>query len=69
MCGILSLFVFPFLFGPLAVIFGVIGLHKAKRSGRAGSGMGVAGLVLGFIGIVGGFLVVTGAIGNGTNNR
>ena len=44
-CGILGFFFLPFLylFGPLAIIFGVLGL---KNRGR---GMAIAGLVLGII--------------------
>ncbi|MDG1348550.1 MAG: DUF4190 domain-containing protein [Flavobacteriales bacterium] len=42
-CGILGFFFLPFLLGPLAIIFGALGL---KNSGR---GMAIAGLVLGSI--------------------
>lgn len=42
-CGILGFFFLPFLLGPLAIIFGVLGL---KRDGR---GMAIAGLVLGIL--------------------
>jgi len=42
-CGILGFFFLPFLLGPLAIVFGVMGM---KRSGR---GMAIAGLVLGII--------------------
>jgi hypothetical protein len=42
-CGILGFFFLPFLLGPLAIIFGALGL---KNRGR---GMAIAGLVLGII--------------------
>ena len=42
-CGILGFFFLPFLLGPLAIIFGALGL---KNSGR---GMAIAGFVLGII--------------------
>jgi len=42
-CGILGFFFLPFLLGPLAIIFGALGL---KNSGK---GMAIAGLILGII--------------------
>ena len=42
-CGILGFIFLPFLLGPLAIIFGVLGL---KNEGR---GMAITGLVLGLI--------------------
>ena len=42
-CGILGFFFLPFLLGPLAIVFGVLGL---KNDGR---GMAIAGLILGII--------------------
>ena len=45
-CGILGFFFLPFLLGPLAIVFGAIGM---KRSGR---GMAITGLVLGIIQVV-----------------
>jgi hypothetical protein len=44
--GIIGLFVLPWLLGPLAIIFGALGLN------RGGRGMAIAGLVLGVIDLV-----------------
>lgn len=44
--GILGLFRYGLLFGPLAIIFGIIGLN------REGRGMALAGLILGIIDII-----------------
>lgn len=60
-CGIVSLFVAGYLLGSLAILFGVIGMYKAKQSGRRGRGMGVAGIVLGILGFIGAALVAGGA--------
>ncbi|MEC9209526.1 MAG: DUF4190 domain-containing protein [Bacteroidota bacterium] len=42
-CGILGFFFLPFLLGPLAIVFGALGL---KNEGR---GMAITGLILGII--------------------
>lgn len=44
--GILGLFVFSWLLGPLAIIFGALGLS------RGGKGLAIAGLILGIIDLV-----------------
>jgi hypothetical protein len=41
----------PYLTNLLAVIFGIVGLAKAKSRNGAGRGMAVTGLILGFIGL------------------
>lgn len=51
-CGIVSLLVLPILFGPLAIIFGAIGMAQTKQRGERGYGMAVAGLVIGIIATV-----------------
>jgi hypothetical protein len=53
--GILSLLMFftvvpPFIMGGLAVIFGILGLSKAKQ-GAPNKGLAIAGLVCGIAGI------------------
>ena len=58
--GIVSLVLFfacgaGILAGLLAVVFGFIGMSKAKEIGK-GRGMGLAGLILGLVGIIGGIL-------------
>jgi hypothetical protein len=49
-CGILGCI--PILTGLLAVIFGVVGLNKARDPYVSGKGMSIAGLVLGIISLV-----------------
>ena len=57
-CGILGCI--PFLTGLLAIVFGFMGLGKAKKT-NSGRGLAVAGLVLGFLSILGwGFFAVLG---------
>jgi hypothetical protein len=50
-CGIVGLLVFGVVLGPLAVIFGSVGLSRANR-GASGKGMAIAGLVMGSIATV-----------------
>jgi Domain of unknown function (DUF4190) len=50
-CGIVGLFIFDFILGPLAIIFGGIGLRWASR-GAGRRGMAWAGLILGIVDIV-----------------
>ena len=42
-CGVVGLFVAPIILGPLAIIFGALGLKKNLK------GMAIAGLILGII--------------------
>lgn len=57
-CGIVGLFIANLILGPLAIIFGAIGLQRANRgAGRRtmsawGLGLGIVALVLGIIAIV-----------------
>jgi hypothetical protein len=50
-CGIVGIFIANFILGPLAIIFGGIGLSRANR-GAKGRGMAIAGLILGVVDIV-----------------
>lgn len=50
-CGIVGLVVFGIILGPLALIFGGIGLQRAKQ-GASGRGMALAGIILGAIDLV-----------------
>lgn len=50
-CGIIGLFLFNFILGPLAIIFGGIGVSRANR-GAGHRGMSWAGVVLGIIDIL-----------------
>lgn len=45
--AILSL-VMAFVFWPLAIVFGHIGLAQIRRTGEEGRGLAVAGLVIGY---------------------
>jgi uncharacterized protein DUF4190 len=49
-CGIVGLIVFAFILGPLAIIFGGVGLSRAK-SGAPHRNMAWAGIILGVIDI------------------
>lgn len=50
-CGVVGLFLFQVVLGPLAVIFGGIGLNRANRGARR-RGMALAGIILGVIDII-----------------
>lgn len=50
-CGIIGCLFFGIILGPLAVIFGAVGLSRANR-GASGKGMAIAGLILGVIATV-----------------
>jgi hypothetical protein len=54
-------FILP-LFALLAIIFGAIGVSKAKSMGGVGRGMGLTGLILGCVGMVFFALVVVGTV-------
>lgn len=62
-CGIVGLFVFAIILGPLALILGLVALNKAKR-GAGHRGLAIAGVVLGVVDIAL-FLVVLLAAANG----
>ena len=50
-CGIIGIFLFEIILGPLAIIFGGIALSRANR-GAGKRGMAWAGLILGIIDVV-----------------
>lgn len=50
-CGLLLCI--PFLTGLLAVIFGAVGLKKAREPGRGGKGLALTGLILGLVNLIG----------------
>ena len=50
-CGIVGLLLFNVILGPLAVIFGGIGLSRANK-GAPHKGQAIAGIVLGIIDLV-----------------
>ncbi|HSI33939.1 MAG: DUF4190 domain-containing protein [Phycisphaerae bacterium] len=49
-CGIAG--IIPFVPSLLALVFGMVGLNRAKQLGGTGRGMAVSGLVLGILGLV-----------------
>ncbi len=50
-CGIVGLVIFAFILGPLAIIFGGVGLSRAGR-GAPHRNMALAGVILGVLDIV-----------------
>jgi hypothetical protein len=54
-CGIVGLLCFGFILGPLAIIFGGVGMSRANQ-GADHKGLAVAGLVLGIVDVA--FLVL-----------
>ena len=49
--GVVGLFLFNIVLGPLAVIFGAVGLNRTQR-GASGRGMAIAGIALGVFDVV-----------------
>ncbi|MYW02720.1 DUF4190 domain-containing protein [Streptomyces sp. SID3343] len=54
-CGIVGLLCFGFILGPLAIIFGGVGISKANQ-GADHKGLAIAGLVLGIVDVA--FLLI-----------
>ncbi|WP_034262526.1 DUF4190 domain-containing protein [Actinospica robiniae] len=50
-CGIIGVFLFDFILGPLALIFGGVGLRNANH-GAGHRGMALAAVILGIVDIV-----------------
>ncbi|GGS48386.1 DUF4190 domain-containing protein [Streptomyces griseoviridis] len=65
-CGIIGLFLFNVILGPVAIVLGAVGMRQAAVKG--GGGMAKAGVVLGVIDLVifGVLLAVTAANGGFT---
>ncbi len=57
--GIVSLFLFGIIAGPLAIIFGALRV----KPGSAGRGMAIAGIILGALGIIG-YIVLLSVLGH-----
>ncbi|MFV0137726.1 DUF4190 domain-containing protein [Streptomyces sp. HMX87] len=49
-CGVIGVFVFSVILGPIAIVLGVLGLRQAPAKG--GSGLAKAGVVLGVVALV-----------------
>jgi hypothetical protein len=56
-CGIIGLIIFGIILGPLAVIFGGVGLSRANR-GASGKGLAIAGLVMGTIATIAAIVLI-----------
>jgi hypothetical protein len=63
-CGIVGLLVFAIILGPLAVIFGGVGLSRAN-SGAGHRGMAIAGIVLGIVDVLLFVVLIVAASKNG----
>ncbi|HMS32404.1 MAG TPA: DUF4190 domain-containing protein [Candidatus Saccharibacteria bacterium] len=59
--AILSL-VFAFIFSPLGIVFGAIGLNQIKKTGEEGKGLAIAGLITSSIFTLIGFIYVVIAV-------
>lgn len=56
-CGIIGFLVLGVILGPLALIFGGVGLSRANQ-GASGKGMAIAGIVLGAVATVVAIIVI-----------
>jgi len=63
-CGLVGLLFFSVVLGPLAVIFGGVGLSRAKR-GESHRGMALAAVILGVVDILLFVVLVIAAANNG----
>lgn len=63
-CGIVGLLIANIILGPLAIIFGAIGLSRANK-GAPRKNMALAGLILGIIDIVIIVIIIAVASSNG----
>ena len=62
-CGLVGLLFFSVILGPLAIIFGGVGLSRANR-GAPHKGMSIAAIVLGIIDLVL-FVILLAAVADG----
>ena len=63
--GLVSLFLFGIILGPLGIIFSAIALKRIKRNPekRKGRGLAIAGLILGICGVIGWAIYVRFVLG------
>lgn len=57
-CGIVGLLILAVVLGPLAIIFGGVGLSRSNK-GASGKGMAIAGIVLGIVDLVLWIILIT----------
>ncbi|MGV9255576.1 DUF4190 domain-containing protein [Streptomyces sp. NPDC003697] len=62
-CGIIGLFLFNIVLGPIAIVLGFVGLRQASAKG--GGGMAKAGIVLGIVDLVLFFVLMAVSAANG----
>lgn len=62
--GIIGLLIGGCLLGPLAIIFGAVGISKANQGLATNKGSAVSGLILGIVGFLGWGLLVLIALGS-----
>ena len=62
-CGLVGLLFFSVILGPLAIIFGGVGLSRAKQ-GAPHKGMSIAAIVLGIIDLIL-FVILLAAVADG----
>lgn len=57
--------------GPVALVLGIVGLNRVKKSGRSGQGLAIAGIVLGGLGTLAliGFLALVALVWNSDEAR
>jgi hypothetical protein len=51
-CSLVGLLIAGFILGPLAIIFGALGIGKANKMGGKGKGMAIAGLIIGCVDVL-----------------
>jgi hypothetical protein len=62
-CGLIGLLFFSVVLGPLAIVFGGVGLSRANR-GAPHKGMSIAAIVLGIVDLIL-FVVILAAVADG----
>ena len=65
--GIIGLLIGGCILGPLAIIFGAVGISKANQGVATNKGSAVSGLILGIVGFLGWGLVVLIALGSSSS--
>ncbi|WP_409329591.1 DUF4190 domain-containing protein [Trujillonella humicola] len=63
-CGLVGLLFFSVILGPLAIVFGGIGLNRAQR-GAPHKGLSIAAIVLGVVDLILFVVLVVAAANNG----
>lgn len=63
-CGVVGFFVLSVVLGPLAIVFGSLGMRNAERGGARNHGIALAGVILGAVDVAL-FLIAMIAISGG----